>query len=84
MDVSVKDLLGDPDAYARCGLTLSGWVRTVRDSKAVGFLELNDGSSFRGVQVVFGPEIGNFRDVARCGVGSSVTVRGRLVPTPEA
>ena len=50
MDTTVKALYRAPQALARC--TVSGWVRTVRDSKAFGFIELNDGTFFKNLQIV--------------------------------
>ena len=47
-------------------ITVGGWVRTIRDSKALGFIELNDGSCFKGVQIVFqNDKIDNFKDIAK-------------------
>lgn len=64
---------------------LCGWARTVRSSKNVGFIELNDGSSFKGVQVVFEEgRVSNFKQVAKAGVGTSMVVTGRILLTPEA
>lgn len=66
-------------------VTVCGWVRTIRDSKALGFIELNDGSCFKGVQIVFeADKIDNFTDIAKLNVGSAVTVTGELIVTPEA
>ena len=60
-------------------------MRTIRDSKALGFMELNDGSYFKGVQVVFEAEkVENFKEIAKLNVGSAVTVTGTLLETPEA
>lgn len=62
-----------------------GWVRTIRDSKALGFIELNDGSCFKGVQIVFeSDKISNFTEIAKLNVGSALTVSGELLLTPEA
>ncbi len=62
-----------------------GWVRTIRDSKALGFIELNDGSCFKGVQIVFeSDKISNFTEIAKLNVGSALTVSGELLITPEA
>ena len=79
------------ELYARAaelgGSTVSvcGWARTIRDSKALGFIELNDGSCFKGVQVVFeAGKIDNYAEVAKLNVGSSLKVTGELVLTPEA
>ena len=66
-------------------VTVCGWVRTIRDSKALGFIELNDGSCFKGVQIVFeSDKISNFTEVAKLNVGSALTVSGELLLTPEA
>ena len=66
-------------------LTVCGWVKTIRDSKSFGFMELSDGSGFKGVQVVFEQDrIDNFEEVSKLGVGSAVTVSGSLLLTPEA
>lgn len=66
-------------------LTVSGWVRTVRGSKSFGFMELSDGSGFKGVQIVFEQDrIDNFEEVSKLGVGSAVTVTGSFLLTPEA
>lgn len=62
-----------------------GWVRTIRDSKALGFIDLNDGSCFKGVQVVFeADKLSNYKDIAKLNVGSAVVVTGELLLTPEA
>ncbi len=64
-------------------VTVCGWVRTLRDSKAIGFIELNDGSCFKSLQVVFTEEnLPNFKEIAHTGVGASLVVEGRVVHTP--
>ncbi len=65
-------------------VTVSGWVRTSRESKNLGFIELNDGSCFKNVQIIVEPKLENFRKAANLGVGTSVTVTGKIVLTPEA
>lgn len=66
-------------------VTVAGWARTVRDSKNIGFVELSDGSCFKTLQVVFEAEkLENFKQIAKCGVGTSLVVTGRLVLTPNA
>ena len=66
-------------------VTVGGWVRTVRDSKNIAFMELNDGSAFKGIQVVFEQaKLPNYNEAAKAGVGTSVLVTGRIVLTPEA
>lgn len=64
---------------------VSGWVKTLRDSKALGFIEINDGTYFKGVQIVFeADKIDNFKEIASQNVGASLTVEGKLLKTPEA
>ena len=66
-------------------VVVCGWVKTVRDSKNIGFIELSDGSSFRSLQVVFeAAKLANYKDIAKVGVGASLRVTGRAVLTPEA
>ena len=66
-------------------VTVAGWVRTIRDMKNFGFIELNDGSCFKSVQVVFeNGVIDNYADIAKQNVGASLIVTGTVVLTPEA
>ena len=71
--------------YAGSTVTVCGWVRTVRDLKNFGFIELNDGSCFKSLQVVFeNGVIDNYDEIARLNVGSAVIVTGEVALTPEA
>ena len=71
--------------YGGKTVTVSGWVRTIRDSKALGFIELNDGSCFKNLQIVFeADKLPNYKDVTRYNVGSAITVTGQVILTPEA
>ena len=63
-------------------LLVSGWVRTVRDSKAFAFIELNDGSYFKNLQIVCDEGLDNFKDVVKVGLGSSLSITGKLALTP--
>ena len=64
---------------------VSGWIRTARESKNVGFLEVNDGSCFKNLQVIIeASKFENFKEIANLSVGSSVTVTGKAVLTPNA
>ena len=83
--IDIRSLYRDPAAYAGQELTVCGWARTIRDMKTFGFLELNDGSCFKGLQVVFEDGvIPNYKDVTRQNVGASFAVRGLFELTPEA
>ncbi|MDL2324586.1 asparagine--tRNA ligase [Ruminococcaceae bacterium OttesenSCG-928-A16] len=66
-------------------VTVGGWARTVRDSKSIGFIELNDGTGFKSLQVVFEEaKLPNYKEVAHAGAGTSLSVTGRVVLTPGA
>ena len=81
----IREFYKDMSAFADKTFTLGGWARSIRDSRAFGFIDLNDGSSFKGVQVVFERErIANYDEIAHLNVGASVVVTGTLVLTPEA
>ncbi len=85
MKASIKQLYRQTDKYLGMQIELAGWVRTIRDSKTFGFIELNDGSFFRNVQIVFEDgAIENFKEITKLPQGSSINVRGELVETPGA
>lgn len=63
-------------------VTVQGWVKTLRDSKAFAFIELNDGTYFKNLQVVCDETLANFKDVTKISIGSSLTVTGQLTLTP--
>ncbi len=65
-------------------VTVAGWARTIRDSKAFGFIELNDGSCFKNTQIVFERDnLDNYDEIAHENVGCSLIVTGKVVVTPE-
>lgn len=81
----IKKLFRAPQDYVGKTITVPGWVKTVRDSKTFGFIELNDGTFFRNLQVVFEEgRLENFKEVAKLTVGSAIEVEGELVETPNA
>lgn len=81
----IKKLYREPHLYNNKSVEIGGWVRTVRDSKTFGFIELNDGSFFKNVQVVFEEgKLANFKEIAKLGPGSSIRVTGELIETPNA
>lgn len=80
----IKQLFRETSAYLNREIQLSGWVRTLRDSKTFGFIELNDGSFFKNLQVVFDDSLENFPQVVKLSVGSSIKVTGKLVESPGA
>ena len=63
---------------------LEGWVRTNRDSGAIGFIELNDGTYFKNAQIVYSKELGNYKEVAKILTGASLHVVGKFKYTPDS
>ena len=82
--VLVKDLYRDVNSYVGDIVEVSGWVKTVRDSKSFGFIELNDGSFFQNVQIVFDTGLGNFENIRKLSISSSIIVVGEVVKTENA
>ena len=80
----VKDLYRNIDKYNNTEVKISGWVRTLRDSKTFGFIELNDGSFFNNVQVVFDNTLNNFEEIKKLTISSSIIVTGLVVKTENA
>ncbi|MBR6728285.1 MAG: asparagine--tRNA ligase, partial [Clostridia bacterium] len=79
----IRSIYADVDAFAGKEVTLGGWVRNLRDSKAFGFIDLNDGSCFKCVQVVFERDrISNYDEIAKQNVGAAVVVKGTVELTP--
>ena len=82
--VIIKQLLANGKKFANKQITVCGWAKTVRDSKVFGFIELNDGSCFKSLQIVFEQsKISNFDEIAHLNVGSALVVTGKVVLTPE-
>ena len=80
----IKQLFNNPETYYSKEITISGWVKTVRDSKTFGFIELNDGSFFKNLQIVFDEKLNNFSDICKLTISSSITVTGTLIKTENA
>ena len=85
MNTVVKKLFRTPEEFADKTITISGWIRTIRVSKNFGFVELNDGSFFKNLQIIIEAEkLSNFVEVSKLNVGASITATGVLVMTPDA
>ncbi|MEG1999793.1 MAG: asparagine--tRNA ligase [Evtepia sp.] len=83
--IELSRIFADKEHYDGQSLTVCGWARTIRDMKTFGFLELNDGSCFKNLQVVFEAGVlSNFKEIAKQNVGASFTVAGTIVLTPDA
>lgn len=78
----VKDIYRNTENYVGKTITIGGWVKTLRASKTFGFIEINDGSFFKNIQVVFEESLSNFDEIEKLGVGTSLNITGELVLTP--
>lgn len=84
-DILLKELFRNTAAYADKEVVIRGWVRNNRSSNKFGFIELNDGSFFKSVQVVYEEEfVSNFEEVSKAYVATALLVKGTLVLTPGA
>ncbi len=79
----IKQIYLDEKKYNGKEITVAGWVRSVRDLKTFAFMDLNDGTSFKGIQVVIDAKTENYAEIAKLNTGSSVMISGGLVLTPE-
>jgi len=81
---TIKSLYRQTAQHLGKEITVAGWVRTARGSKDFGFIEINDGSFFKGLQIVFSADLPNFSEAEKISVGSSLEVEGDLVESPAA
>ncbi len=80
----IKSLFSAVADYIDSEVTVCGWVKTIRQSKTLGFIELNDGTSFQNLQVVFEPSVvKNYDEIAKQNVGAALVVRGHVLLTPN-
>lgn len=85
MKTFVKEIFANPEKFDGKEISISGWVRTLRSSNVFGFIEINDGTFFKNIQVVFESEnIPNYKEIASMNVGAALNIDGVLVLTPEA
>ncbi|MBU4485835.1 MAG: asparagine--tRNA ligase, partial [Candidatus Delongbacteria bacterium] len=82
MALTVYDLWKNYKDKLESKVSVSGWVRTLRTSKSFGFIELNDGTHFKNIQIVFDENIPNFDELSKISTGSSLNVNGKLIQSP--
>lgn len=80
----IRSLYRQTDDFLSKEVTISGWIRTLRASNAFGFIEVNDGSFFKNIQIVFDEKMSNFKEISKLPISSSISVVGTLVETPNA
>jgi len=79
---AIKNIYRESDKFINQEIKIGGWVRTVRVSKGLGFIEINDGTFFKNVQIVFDDNLSNFSEIEKVSVGSSLEISGILVESP--
>ncbi len=82
--ITVRELYKHPEDYLNKEITVGGWIRSLRDSKAFGFIVVSDGTYFEPLQIVYHDNMDNFAEVSRLNVGTAILAKGTLVATPEA
>lgn len=82
MFTEIRELYKDIKKYTNNEITIGGWVKTIRASKNFGFIEINDGSFFKGVQVIFNDTLNNFAEIEKLGIGTSLIIKGEILETP--
>ncbi len=82
--VKVKSIYRQAEKFIGQEVTVQGWIRTLRSSKTVGFIELNDGTFFKNLQIVFSEEMENFAEIGKLPISTAISVTGQVVATPQA
>lgn len=82
--IHLKQIFKNPQEYLEKDLTVCGWIRSIRDSKAFGFIVINDGTFFEPLQIVYNDTLENISDIRKLNVGAALIVTGKLVATPQA
>ena len=81
----IAQIFADQERFGGQEVTVCGWARPIRDMKTFGFIELNDGSCFKNLQVVMDANsLANYKEIAGQNVGAALSVTGTVVLTPEA
>lgn len=76
---SIAKIFKDYEKLLNTDIAINGRVRTIRDSKTFGFIEINDGSYLKNIQIVFENDLSNFDDICKFTTGSAISVEGTLV-----
>ncbi len=82
--ITVRELYRNPEKYVDKEIQVGGWVRSLRASKAFGFIVMNDGTFFEPLQIVYHDKMENFGEISKINVGTAILAKGILVATPQA
>ena len=78
----IKQIFRETEQFLEQEIEVAGWVRNIRASKKFGFIELNDGTFFQNLQIVFEEDLPNFDEVCKLGISTALVVTGKLVASP--
>ena len=78
----IKQIFRETEQFLEREIEVAGWVRNIRASKKFGFIELNDGTFFQNLQIVFEEDLPNFDEVCKLGISTALVVTGKLVASP--
>ena len=82
MIIDVKDLYNELSSYMNKEVTLQGWIRNHRKQKEFGFIDFNDGTFFKSVQVVYDDKLSDFEEIQKLRIGSAIEVVGKVIESP--
>ena len=77
--LDLKDIYKDYKSYLNKDIEIQGWIKNHRKQKEFGFIDFNDGTYFKNLQVVYDNSLSNFEDITKMHIGSAVTVKGTLI-----
>ena len=84
-DIQIRGLFDEPEKYDGKEIRVRGWIRTNRGSNKFGFIELNDGSNFTSLQIVYEAEkISDFDEISKAPISAALDVTGMFILTPDA
>ncbi len=81
-ELELKEIFENYQDYIDKDVKIKGWVKTLRDMKNFGFIEVNDGTNFKNIQVVFDKDLDNFEEVKDINIGAAIFIKGKLVESP--
>ena len=82
--ITIKELYRNYEASLDQDIEVVGWIRTVRSSKDCSFIELNDGTFLKNLQIVFTPDLSNYEEIKKAIIGSALEIKGILIKSPAA
>jgi asparaginyl-tRNA synthetase len=80
--IAIREIFKDAKGFLNRSVRVCGWVKTIRDQKTFGFIELNDGTYFKNLQVVIDESLPNFNEIVKLSLGSALVIEGDLVESP--